>query len=124
MNSPRPLRTAADYSARRISDRFLPNAIDLVNEALCLTKSNVECRNNIEDEMREKTEEVELRNFLTASESWNDTAASAWHALPLPLDKRRLCNCVTSPDRRDESLTSDESPFDAPAWRHFLVQIR
>jgi len=29
-----------DYSARRISDWFLPNAIDLINEALRLTKSH------------------------------------------------------------------------------------
>ena len=61
-----------------MSDRFFPNAIDLVNETLRFPTSlgrahgdlqaenlkheteafNVECRNNIEDKMREQSEEV------------------------------------------------------------------
>jgi hypothetical protein len=39
-------RTAADCSARRISDRFFPNAIDLVNETLCLTDPDEVGRQN------------------------------------------------------------------------------
>ena len=75
-NSQSP-QTAAGYSAQRVSNCFLPNAVDLVNEALRIRRSsrrdkvsfnenlkrkteafNVGCRNKIEHEMGKKAEEV------------------------------------------------------------------
>ena len=87
-------RTPVDYSEQRVSDRF---AIDLVNETLRLPTSlgrahgglqaenlkhetqafNVECRNKIEDKIREQSEEV---------------AASTW------------CGRLVNPNKTSEKL--------------------